>query len=402
MRIDAKKRRSLILLLVALIVALATLGCGSAGLFGRQTQSETATPPPTATTAPPPNPVTGDENEMVTALETEITQAYEAVSPAVVNITSRSTVYGWFGQAMPQEGSGSGFVYDREGHIVTNFHVIEGADELTVTFGDGQTYDAELVGSDAVNDLAVLKIDAGGDLPDPLPLADSSQLRVGQYTLAIGNPFGLDQTLTTGVISALGRVIESPEDNRFIGEAIQTDAAINPGNSGGPLLDLQGRVVGVNSQIISPSGASAGVGFAVSSNTVRRVVPVLIEQGEYPHPSLGITALSLTPSLADVLREEGEMELPMDEGVLIVETINGGPADDAGLRGSDRSIRVGSYRVPVGGDVIVALDDEPISDFQDLTVYLETETLVGDTVGVTVLRDGEERTFDVTLGARSN
>jgi S1-C subfamily serine protease len=187
---------------------------------------------------------------------------------------------------VPHEGTGSGFVYDAEGHIVTNYHVIEGADELLVMLAGGQEYEADIVGTDPANDLAVLLVDSDAELPEPLALADSDDLRVGQSVLAIGNLFGLDQTLTRGVISALGRVIES-SDNSFIGEAIQMDAAINPGNSGGPLLDLQGRVIGVNSQIISTSGSSAGTGFAVSANTVRWVVSALIEQGYYPHPDLG-------------------------------------------------------------------------------------------------------------------
>jgi len=195
----------------------------------------------------------------------------------------RGYTYNVFRQVVPQEGSGSGFVYDTQGHIVINYHVVENAEEIPVTLAGGQMYEAEIVGTDPASDLAVIRIDAGEDLPEPLALGDSDDLRVGQFVLAIGNPFGLEQTLTTGVISALGRVIES-SDGSFIGEAIQTDAAINPGNSGGPLLDLKGRVAGVNSQIVSPSGSSSGVGFAVSASTLQRVVPALTADGEYPHP----------------------------------------------------------------------------------------------------------------------
>jgi S1-C subfamily serine protease len=217
--------------------------------------------------------------------------------------------------------------------------------------------------------------------------------------VAIGNPFGLEQTLTTGVISALGRIIQSPEDDRFIGEAIQTDAAINPGNSGGPLLDLQGRVIGVNSQIISPSRASAGIGFAVSSNTVQRVVPELIERGYYRHPWLGTYMLSLTPAAARAFREAG-MVVPVDAGLLVLEAVRGGPADQAGMRGGSRVETFGRLRIPLDGDIIVSVDGVPIEDFRDLTVYLETETLVGQTVSVKVLRGNSEQTFQVVLDAR--
>jgi S1-C subfamily serine protease len=283
------------------------------------------------------------------------------------------------------------------GHIVTNFHVVEDAEEVTVTFSNGQSYKAEIVGTDPINDLAVIRIDAGDDLPDPLPVADSDTLKVGQFVLAIGNPFGLDQTLTTGVISALGRVIESPQDNRFIGEAIQTDAAINPGNSGGPMLDLRGQVIGVNSQIISPSGANAGIGFAVSSNTVRRVAPELIAKGKYAHPWLGVQLVTLTPDGLDALREAGR-DLPDDAGLLIVEVVEDGPAAKAGVQGASRFAEIDSTEVPLDGDVVLAIDGQAVRTFEDLTVYLETETTAGDTIALTVLRDGAEVVLTVTLG----
>jgi S1-C subfamily serine protease len=290
-------------------------------------------------------------------------------------------------------------VYDPEGHIVTNYHVVENAEELLVTLAGGQVYEAELVGTDPTNDLAVIRIDAGANLPEPVALGDSDKLRVGQFVLAIGNPFGLQQTLTTGVVSALGRVIESPEDSRFIGEAIQTDAAINPGNSGGPLLDLRGRVIGVNSQIISPSGASSGIGFAVSANAVRRVVPELIEQGYYPHPWLGTQMLPLTPSTAKAFRDAG-MNVPVDAGLLVIEAVKGAPADKAGIRGGSRVVRIGRYQMPLDGDIIIAIDGEPINDLQELMVYLEAQTTVGDTVELTIIRDGKERAVQVTLEER--
>ncbi len=266
-----------------------------------------------------------DEQEASNQLEAQIITIYEQASQSVVNITNRSYVYYRFMGTVPEEGTGSGFVYDTEGHIVTNYHVIENAQELLVTLADGQVYEAEVVGSDPSNDLAVIKIDAGTDLPAPLVLGDSDSLRVGQFVVSIGNPYGLEQTLTTGVVSALGRVIEGAEDNSFIGEAIQTDAAINPGNSGGPLLNLHGRVIGVNSQIISPSGASSGIGFAVSSNTVQRVVPELIAQGYYGHPWLGADMMPLTSSVVKVLREAG-VDIPAESGLLVLDATAGGPA----------------------------------------------------------------------------
>jgi S1-C subfamily serine protease len=339
------------------------------------------------------------EVEAANALEDQVIAIYETVGPAVVNITSRGYTVDMFMRAVPQEGSGSGFLYGSEGHIVTNFHVIENAEELLVTLADGQVYEAQVIGIDPANDLAVIGIDGGGDLPESVVLADSDQLRVGQFVVAIGNPFGLEQTLTTGVISALGRVIESPEDNRFIGEAIQTDAAINPGNSGGPLLDLSGRVIGVNSQIISPSRASAGIGFAVSANTVQRVVPELIARGFYPHPWLGAQLLPLTPALAKVFREAG-MDVPVDAGLMVIETVRGAPAAKAGIRGASRSVRVGRYQVRLDGDIVIAINGAPISNFEELTVYLDTETQVGDTVQVTIIRDGQEENVEVELDAR--
>jgi S1-C subfamily serine protease len=230
-------------------------------------------------------------------------------------------------------------------------------------------------------------------------LGESDNLRVGQFVVAIGNPFGYERTLTVGVVSALGRVIESP-DQRFIGEIIQTDAAINPGNSGGPLLDLSGKIVGVNTAIFSPSQASAGIGFAVPVDTVRVVVPQLIERGYYPHPYLGVDYVwSITPERARVLEEAG-MTMTVDEGLLIVETSPGSPADRAGLRGGQQQVRIGRFLLPIGGDILTAIDGVPIASDRDLIRYLDTETEVGQTVVATVLRDGQELNVPVTLGER--
>jgi S1-C subfamily serine protease len=396
---NTRSRKYWILTIAILTLLLVGLGCSVTSLSALNPASTPTIVPPTATAAPPLITPLPDEEEAANALESQVIAVYEAVSPAVVNITNRSYVYSRFMQAVPQEGTGSGFVYDAEGHIVTNYHVVENAEEILVTLANGQVYEAEIVGTDPTNDLAVIRIDTGADLPEPVALGDSDKLRVGQFVLAIGNPFGLEQTLTTGVVSALGRVIESPEDSRFIGEAIQTDAAINPGNSGGPLLDLQGRVIGVNSQIISTSGTSSGVGFAVSVNTVRRVVPELISRGHYPHPWLGTQMLTLTPSTAKAFRD-ARMNVPVDAGLLVIEAVKGAPADKAGIRGGSRVVRIGRYQIPLDGDIIIAIDGEPVNDFQELTVYLEAQTTVGDTVELTIIRGGEEQAVQVTLEER--
>jgi S1-C subfamily serine protease len=330
------------------------------------------------------------------ALEQEIVDVYESASMGVVNITSRSYTYDFFMQAVPQEGSGSGIVYDKVGHIITNYHVIEDAAELFVTLPDETTVPAEVVGADPSNDLAVLKVDVEPSLLYPMPLGESDNLRVGQFVVAIGNPFGFERTLTVGVISALGRVIESP-DNGFIGEIIQTDAAINPGNSGGPLLDLSGRIVGVNTAIVSPSQASAGIGFAVPADTVRRVVPALIERGYYPHPWLGVTSLwSLTPERRQILQQAG-MDVPVDSGVLLVEVAAGSPAQQAGLQGGQSQVRYGRWILSVGGDILTALDGQPIGNGRDLIRYLDTQTDIGQTIQITFWRDGEELTAQAIL-----
>jgi len=381
-----------------LLVLLTVLGIGTAcALPAAVLPSPTPVPtiPPTATPAPPVLPTVPPE--AFNALEAQVMAVYAQAAPAVVNITTRSIAYDIFMQPIPQEGTGSGFLYDDQGHIVTNYHVVENAESVVVTLADGRSFPAEIVGVDPSSDLAVIRIPAE-DLPAPLPLADSSQLRVGQFVIAIGSPFGQVGTMTLGVISALERVIQSP-DGRFIGEAIQTDAAINPGNSGGPLLDLQGRVIGVNSQIISPSQASAGIGFAVSSNTVRRVVPHLIAEGRYPHPWLGVQVLSLTPEWVQALRRAG-MEVPVEKGLLVLSVVRGGPADRAGIRGGSQVVRIGGYRVPVGGDIITAINGHPVPTLQELNVYLDSQTRVGDTVEVSIYRGGQEMRVTVTLAER--
>jgi S1-C subfamily serine protease len=386
-----------VLWLVSVLLFVSTLGCVvvETGSLEPSVAEEPVQVAPTPTSGPaeviPPSAVISD-------LETQVSEVYQATGDSVVNIVVTVMGTDFFMNPTPQEGSGSGFVYDEEGHIVTNAHVVADADEILVTFADGRTVPATVVGIDQPNDLAVIRVNPERHPVVALPLADSDDLRVGQFVVAIGNPFGLEQTVTFGVISSLGRIIESPEYNRFIGEAIQTDAAINPGNSGGPLLDLAGRVIGVNAQIVSPSRANAGIGFAIPVNTVKRVVPELISQGYYRHPYMGVTLLPL-PQIADILQEAG-IEVP-DEGVMVETVIQGSPADEAGLQGATETVNLGRLgSVPIGGDIIVALNGEDIMGWQDFNAYLETSTRVGETVEVTILRDGQRLTLSLTLGER--
>ena len=399
-----------------LVLALSLLACSLPSSLSQLAEpSATPTPVPPATAAPPPRPGTvatvpateatapvegaPPVADGMSLLQEGVIDVYEQASQGVVNITNRSYAYDFFMRPVPQEGSGSGFVYDRQGHIITNYHVIEGAEELFVTLADETTVDAEVVGADPSNDLAVLRVDVPAEQLQPLSLGESNNLRVGQFVVAIGSPFGFERTLTVGVVSALGRVIESPDES-FIGEIIQTDAAINPGNSGGPLLDLDGRVIGVNTAIFSPSQASAGIGFAVPVDTVRRVAPSLIERGYFPHPWLGLRYVwNLTPERARVLEELG-MQAPVGEGMLIVEIYAGSPADKAGLRGGQERVRIGSTILLVGGDILTAIDGRPIASDRDLSRYLDTETSVGQVVQVTIWRDGEEMTVPITLDER--
>ena len=310
-------------------------------------------------------------------------ELYERVSPSVVHI---AVTTGGSGRA------GSDFVWDAEGHIVTNNHVVEGATRIEVSFADDTTVEAELVGADADSDLAVIKVDAPASRLHPVELGDSDSLRVGQRAIAIGNPFGFEQTMTTGIVSALGRVVR--QENGFsLPQLIQTDAAINPGNSGGPLLDSQGRVIGVTTLIFSNSGANAGVGFAVPVDTVKRVAPSLIASGRYADPWLGIQGTSITSLLAE------ELDLPVEQGVLVQTVVEGGPADKAGLRGGNRQVRFEGVVLATGGDVIMAIDDTALQDMDDLVVYLADKS-VGQRVTLTVLREGARQSVRVTLGER--
>ena len=316
--------------------------------------------------------------------EQRVVRVYETVAPSVVSITTRTLRRDFFFNVVPQEGAGSGFVLDQEGHILTNYHVIEGVESIEVNFGDSLAAAAEIIGIDPRNDIAVLKVDLDPGLLQPVIFGSSGDLRVGQWAIAIGNPFGqFERTLTTGVISALNRTLAG-SDNRTINGIIQTDAAINSGNSGGPLLDSSGRVIGITTAIFSPTGTNTGVGFAVPVDTIKRLLPDLLALGRYRHPWLGIRyAYNLTPGLAEVLK------LPVREGLLLVQIYAASPLVQHGIRAAQRQEVIGNQRVYTGGDILVAVDGEPVASVAELETYLETNAQVGETVTLTVVRDGQ-------------
>ena len=343
-----------------------------------------------------------DADAVVAAHEEVISGIYERLVPSVVRIRSVRQfdqiggLPGSPGSPEFERSSGSGFVWDDQGHIVTNHHVIVGADRVTVIFADNTELDATLLGSDPDSDLAVLQVEDSGHILPPVSLGDSSAVRVGNIAVAIGNPFGQEFTITSGIISAVGRTIRSGNSQFSIPQVIQTDAPINPGNSGGPLLDRQGRVIGVNTQIISSSGANSGIGFAVPINTAKRVIPGLIEAGQYEYAWLGISGITLTGDTAELTG------LPRNtRGTLIIEIAPGGPADSAGLHGSDSTNTIDGLDFPVGGDVIVAIDGSPIEEIDQLISYLIENTNPGEEVAVEFFRDGATKeTLMVTLGKR--
>jgi len=314
---------------------------------------------------------------------------YKRVLPSVVNITSTTLVFNFFYGTVPQQGQGSGFILDKSGHVLTNYHVIDGANRgIEVMLSNKKRYAAKVVGSDKVHDLALLQIDAK-DL-QPVTLADSSNLAVGQKVYAIGNPFGLSGTMTRGIISSIRSIKNA--DNSPIEDAIQTDAAINPGNSGGPLLNSRGEVIGINTMIAS-NGAdqSSGIGFAIPINTAKAVLSDLTRYGRVKRPSLGIVSYAIGPDLAE------QMGLAADSGVLIQRVIPGGAAERAGLRGGNQQAYVGNTPIMLGGDLIVALDGEQVTDPGDISAIMDKHQ-AGDTVSVTVLRGQRQLTVKLVLG----
>jgi S1-C subfamily serine protease len=321
--------------------------------------------------------------------ETIYVKIYSQSAPAVANIVTRTLEYDVFMEPVPVEGAGSGFVIDPRGYILTNYHVVQGAQAISVTLGDRSHYDAKFIGADERNDIALVKIDPKDKKLPALTMGDSDNLQVGQLVLAIGNPFGFQSTLTTGVVSALGRTVQTGQTTVIDG-AIQTDAAINQGNSGGPLLNSHGEVIGINSAIYTPSGTTAGIGFAIPISTARQIAQDLITEGRVHRASMGVEARLLTPAIAEALH------LPVSEGLLIERVTPGGPAATAGLRGGDREAILGMRRILLGGDVVIGIDGRPMTGQMDLNLALNRKR-PGDTVKVEYYRGGQKMEAQVKL-----
>jgi serine protease Do len=422
--IKDKKILSPAVLSVILIMLLAACSPASPTKVAEPAANQASAAIPTTVVVTDQNPATAATNtaagaelsKMAAAQNGTLESIYKNVGPSVVHIEVIESATGLTGslpsipgfpglpgqgQTPQARGEGSGFVWSTDGYIVTNNHVIENADKITVVFADDTRVPATVVGADPNSDLAVLKVDAPASELKPITMGDSTGLQVGQLAIAIGNPFGQEGTMTVGIVSALGRLLPVSTagtvggPNYDIPDVIQTDASINPGNSGGVLLNDQGEVIGVTSAIISPAQVSSGVGFAIPSAIVQQVVPVLISQGHYEHPYLGISGTTLTPELATA------MDLPADQrGALIGEVTSDGPAAQAGLMGSTNEVQIDGEPVLVGGDVITAIDGQPIDSMDDLITYLARSTKVGQTVDLTVMRDGNQQSISVTLEAR--
>ncbi len=423
-------KRNLIFVTVLLVIVLALGACGTlqanlpaiasaqgatpaASSTAPATGGATAVAPnaqPTASQPTAPAIAASPSLSTVQGFEGSLEQIYASVNPSVVTINVTGSAQGttpnnrFFGppqlQPQPQQGLGSGFVWDTNGNIVTNNHVIAGASSISVTFADGTIVTGQVVGADPNSDLAVVKVNAPTSELHPVQVGDSNQIKVGQLAIAIGNPFGEQNTMTTGIISALGRslpvndgAVQGPSYQ--IPDVIQTDAPINPGNSGGVLLNAQGQVIGVTAAIESNTRSSSGIGFAIPSAIVQKVVPALIQTGHYDHPYLGISGTSLTPDLAKA------MNLSADQrGALVGQVTAGGPAAQAGLQGSTKQVTIQGQPISVGGDVITAFNGQPVKSFDDLIALLERTGQIGQNATLTILRNGQPQTVTVKVGAR--
>jgi S1-C subfamily serine protease len=402
----------LTILCLAGILVLSLSGCSLCACPVLSRRVQTAPTPVAEFWETQPTPLASSVIAEADAEERLLINIYKRVSPAVVQVrvVKRLDLGGLELPSVPenpeqspedffQQGTGSGFLIDRDGHIVTNNHVVEDAEEVQVSFSEGSVVRAEIVGTDPDSDVAVIKVDLPAALRNvqPLELGDSGALEIGQRAIAVGNPFGLRGTLTTGIISALGRSLPLGRDSAAIGsrftipELIQTDAAINPGNSGGPLLDSQGRVIGINTAY---DPQAFGVGFAVPVDTVKRVVPRLIAEGRYPYPWLGISGTDLSLEIVE------EMNLPVQRGAVVSEVTPGSPADKAGLKGSSSTVERLGREIGIGGDVIIAIDDQPVLQFEDLLAYIVGHTEVGQSVRLTIVREGRQQQFPVVLAER--
>ena len=319
-----------------------------------------------------------------------LTEIFEKAEPGVVRVNTIQNQ-----TASETGGVGSGFVFDKKGHIITNAHVIEGSTKTVVTFLDGRSYNAEIIGMDEYTDIGVLKVNADLKLLNPLSLGDSSNLNVGEPIAAIGNPFGLSGSMSSGIVSQMGRLLPSGS-GYSIPDVIQTDAAINPGNSGGPLLNMRGNIVGINTAIQSTTGEFTGVGFAIPSQTVAKIVPTLISEGEYKHPWIGISGRDIDPDTANVLGLKDAI------GFQIITVVENSPAADAGLIGSDKMIVVEGREYPTGGDIIVGVDGMDVRKIDDILVHLQRVKTVGDEMNLEILRDGRTTNVTIILQERPN
>jgi serine protease Do len=421
---DNMTKRTLSLSILVVLAMLTLSACGGIALSTNSSNVNSA--PPQAAAAPTKAlvaPATGSDttsgsSSLLAAYQGTLENIYSTISPSVVNISVEQVASGsnttsqqipgfpFFSfpqgqQQAPQQyqaALGSGFVWDTNGDIVTNNHVISGAASIQVTFSDGKIVPAKLVGADPYSDLAVIKVDVPANQLHPVTLANSNDIKVGQLAVAIGEPFGLEGTMTTGIISAVGRSLPAnlnASQSYSIPDVIQTDAPINPGNSGGVLVDAAGHVVGVTSAIESPSGSSAGIGFAIPSSIVNNVIPSLISTGKYVHTWLGISGTNLVPELATAMNLNASQR-----GALVEEVMPNSPAEKAGLQSSTKQVTIFGQTATVGGDVIIAINNQPVVQMDDLIAYLANSTKVGQTVTLTILRNGKQQNVDVTLEAR--
>jgi putative serine protease PepD len=384
------------LILAALVIVFGAYWVGAR--FGPHQPINVGAVPPAGLTPPadnlavPGHAAAAPRDGVLTDDELINVRVYRAASPAVANILTKATQYDFFMDAVPVEGAGSGFVIDPRGYILTNFHVVQEAQSIEVVLGDQTHYPAKVVGADQRNDVALIKIDPKGKSLVALNLGDSSSLQVGQKVLAIGNPFGFQSTLTTGVVSALGRTVQTSQTT-FIDEAIQTDAAINRGNSGGPLINSHGEVIGINSAIYTPSGTTAGIGFAIPINTAKSIAHDLMTDGRVHTAFLGIETLPVGGYLA------GALDLPVQEGLLVETVTPNGPAAKAGVRGGDRTAQAGMRRIYIGGDIVVGVDGQKVANQFDVNILLNHKR-PGDTVNLEVYRGGKKISVPVTLAER--
>ncbi|MGI0096844.1 MAG: S1C family serine protease [Nitrosopumilaceae archaeon] len=330
----------------------------------------------------------GEETPLSLGKDLSLVQIFERAETGVVRVNIQRSE-----EVVSTNGVGSGFVFDKNGHVITNAHVVENSDKVVVTFLDGRSYNAEVIGIDPSTDISVIRVDANSSLLKPLLIGDSSNLKVGMQVAAIGNPFGLSGSMTSGIVSALGRLL--PQESGFsIPDVIQTDAAINPGNSGGPLLNSRGEVVGINTAIQSATGEFTGVGFAIPSNTIAKIVPKLISDGTYHHPWVGIAGRDINPDLAKVLH------LTDARGFLIVNVVEGSPADKAGLKGSSETKEIDGIEYLIGGDIVLSVDGNVVRKIDDILIHLQRYKSVGDEMVLEILRDGRVTNIVVKLDER--